>query len=110
MSLPIIVRVFCLAIAMAVTAAAAPGPTEHLQLVSVRDHIEGSFTTPAAVYADAGFIYLASNQGKLFILKRSKAENFPLVQTVNIGSPLTGVRGFASRLYVTSADGYLREY
>ena len=81
-----------------------------LELVSARDNVLGSFTASQSVYATKTYIYLASAQGTLFVLKRNQAENFPLVQSINIGSPLTGVLGFNNKLFVTSQDGYLREY
>lgn len=85
-------------------------PQDPLKLISARDNISGSFTTSQSVYATQTHIYLASSQGTLFVLKRSKAENFPLVEQVNIGSPLTSVRGYGTKLFVASMDGYLRQY
>src|SRR5215213_9460580 len=82
-----------------------------LQLVSARDHIEGGFTTSHAVYADRERIYLASFQGKLFVLARDRAAGFPLIEIVQDTTfPLTAVRGDSKNLYVTSADGNLRVY
>lgn len=89
---------------------AAPNPQPKLKLVSARDNISGSFVTSQSVYATKNNIYLASSQGTLFVLKRSKTENFPVVESVNIGSPLTSVRGYGTKLFVASADGYLRQY
>ena len=80
-----------------------------LELVSARDHILGSFVNTRAVYADRDRIYLGSFQGTLFVLARDPATDFPLVQTIDVGVPLTGVRGDAERVYVTAPDG-LRIY
>ncbi len=90
--------------------AAAAAPRDPLKLVSSRDNIPGSFTTTQSVYATQSNIYLASAQGTLFVVKRSKAQNFPVIQTLNIGSPLTAVRGYDNKLFVASSDGYLRQY
>src|SRR4051812_30689787 len=73
-------------------AAAVAAPKDPLKLVSAGDHIEGSFTTSESVYATQTNIYLVSAQGTLFVLNRSKPENFPLVESINLGEPLTGVR------------------
>jgi len=75
------------------------------ELVSVRDHIPGSFTVARAVYADRDRIYLGSAQGVLFVLARDRAADFPLVQTIDLGVPITGVRGDAERLYVSTSGG-----
>jgi hypothetical protein len=80
-----------------------------LELVSARDHILGSFTTTRAVYADRDRIYLGSYQGTLFVLARDRASDFPVVQTIDLGVPISGIRGDEERLYVTSPDG-LRVY
>ncbi|MEA2712996.1 MAG: hypothetical protein QOK27_957 [Gemmatimonadales bacterium] len=76
-----------------------------LELVSARDHIPGSFVSTRAVYADRDRIYLGSYQGSLFVLARDRAADFPIVQTIDLGVPITGVRGDADRLYVTTTDG-----
>ena len=82
-----------------------------IQLVSARDHIEGSFTTPQSIYADRDRIYLASFQGKLFVLARDRAANFPVIEVVqDTTAALTAVRGDSKNLYVTSVDGNLRVY
>ncbi len=82
-----------------------------LQLISARDHIDGSFTTGQAVYADKSYIYLASWQGRLFILGRSRTANFPLVARIQVSfAPLTAITGDANYIYVTSSDGSLRIY
>jgi hypothetical protein len=78
------------------------------EVVSVRDNIPGSFLTPQAMHADRGRIYLGSFQGTLFVLARDRAAGFPVVQTIDIGKPITAVRGDANRLYLTAPDGVLR--
>jgi hypothetical protein len=84
------------------------GTAQTLNLVSARDQIEGSFTTPKSVYADQRFVYLASAQGKLFILERSVQKNFPVVAVIDVSwAPLTAVRGDDQFLFVTSGDGSL---
>ncbi len=74
-----------------------------LELVSARDHIPGGFTTPRSVYADRDHIYLGSYDGTLFVLARDRASDFPITQTIAGGTPITGIRGDDSRLYVASA-------
>ncbi|SRR6266446_6980256 len=82
-----------------------------IQLVSPRDHIEGSFLGNQAVYADAQRIYLASFQGKLFVLARDRWTDFPVLQIIqDTPFPLTAVRGDRTHLYVISGDGNLRVY
>jgi len=82
-----------------------------IQLINQRDHIEGSFLGNQAVYADRDRIYLASFQGKLFVLARDRSANFPLLEIVqDTTSPLKAVRGDSKNLYVTSLDGNLRVY
>jgi hypothetical protein len=94
--------------ALAAKGTPAPAPTQ-LELVNTKN-IPGSFTTSQSIYGTPTHIYLASAQGDLFVVKRSKTENFPLVETVNIGSPLKGVVGYSNKLFVISQDGFLREY
>jgi hypothetical protein len=82
-----------------------------IQLISARDHIEGSFLGSQAVYADKDRIYLASFQGKLFVLARDRSADFPLIEVVQDTTfPLTAVRGDSKNLYVISNDGTLRVY
>jgi hypothetical protein len=82
-----------------------------IALVSARDHIEGSMTADQTVYADGQRIYLATFQGKLFVLARDRSADFPVLEVVqDTLLPLTAVRGDRSRLYVTSTDGNLRVY
>lgn len=76
-----------------------------LKLVSVRDNIPGSFTTTQSLYADDNRIYLASHQGTLFVLARDRNNNFPLLESINLKSPLTAVIGAESKLFVASATG-----
>lgn len=57
------------------------------------------------MYADRDRIYLGSAQGSLFVLARDRAADFPIVQTIDLGVPITGVRGDADRLYVATTDG-----
>ncbi len=84
------------------------GMAQTLSLVSARDGIEGSFTTPQAVYADHQQVYLASNDGRLFILERNDAKDFPLIAVIDVSwAPLTAVRGDNKYLFVASADGTL---
>jgi Big-like domain-containing protein len=80
------------------------------EVVSVRDHIPGSFLVQRGVYADHDRIYLGSYQGDLFVLARDRAADFPVIQTIQLGVPITGVRGDTDRLYVSSGDGRLRVY
>jgi Big-like domain-containing protein len=81
-----------------------------LELVSARDHIPGSFVSHRVVYADRDRIYLGAYQGSLFVLARDRAADFPIIQTIDLGTSITGVRGDADRLYVTTADGLLRVF
>src|SRR5687767_6418351 len=72
-----------------------------IRLVSARDRIEGSFVGNQAVYADKDRIYLASFEGKLFVLARDRARNFPIIEIVqDTTTPLTSVRGDNENLYV----------
>src|SRR5437762_165410 len=85
-----------------------PGPI--LTLVSAKS-IPGNFLGPQAVYADKDRIYLASYQGKLFVLARDRAAGFPLVEIVDVSPfPLTAVRGDEQFVYVTSQEGTLATY
>ena len=95
----------------AIPAMSQAGGQVKIQLISARDYIEGSFLGNQAVYADKDRIYLASFQGKLFVLDRDRSADFPLFEVVqDTTSPLTAVRGDSRNLYVTSADGNLRVY
>ena len=104
-------RVVLLSLLMLVAVSLKVDAQVTVQLVSARDQIEGSFTTPQSVYADRDRIYLASFQGKLFVLARDQAANFPVIEVVqDTTAPLTAVRGDSRNLYVTSSDGNLRVY
>lgn len=82
-----------------------------IRLVSARDHIEGSIVRDQAIYADRHHIYLATFQGKLFVLARDRAANFPVIQVIqDTSAPLTAVRGDHRHVYVVSSDGDLRVY
>ena len=69
--------------------------------------LQGSFVSPQAIYADSERIYAGSYQGYLFILERDRQAGFPIIQTIEFGSPLTAVRGDEDHLYVASRDGNL---
>jgi hypothetical protein len=82
-----------------------------LRLVSARSGIEGSFLGSQAIYADGQHVYLASYQGKLFVLARDRAAGFPVLEVIQTSAaPLTAVRGDRTHLYVTGADGQLYIY
>jgi hypothetical protein len=88
----------------------APATTPMLELILAKDHIEGSFLTPETVYADRKHVFLASYQGKLFILDRTKSD-YPIVATIQVSAfPLRSVRGDQQNVYVTSNDGKLYAY
>ena len=72
-----------------------------IELVSARDHIPGSFVSHRVVYADRNRIYLGSSQGTLFVLARDRVADFPVIQTIDVGMAITGVRGDGDRLYVS---------
>ena len=83
----------------------------NVQLVSARDHIEGSFTTSQSLWADRNHIFLGSSQGRLFILARQRRSNFPVIARIQVSSAaLTAVRGDSDHIYVASADGALHVY
>lgn len=82
-----------------------------LKLVSARDNIEGAFLIEESIYADKDRIYLASYQGKLFVLARDRASNFPIIQLIHEdNSILTAVTGDEENVYVTTRNGTLRIY
>ncbi|MGE5118436.1 MAG: hypothetical protein ACM3N6_18295 [Betaproteobacteria bacterium] len=111
LGLTVRLRVAWLLAALLLCAPLAASAQVRLQLVAARDHIEGSFVGNQAVYADKDRIYLASFEGKLFVLARDRSANFPLVETVQVSSaPLTAVRGDGKLLYVSAMDGQLRVY
>jgi hypothetical protein len=73
-------------------------------------NLDASTFGDQAVYADATRIYVASDQGQLLVLERNRSTGFPIVKTFSVGVPLTAVRGDATNIYVTAADGKLRTY
>lgn len=82
-----------------------------LKLVSARDNIEGAFLIQQSVYADKDRIYLAAHDGKLFVLARDRANNFPLIQLIQEDSvPLKTITGDDEYIYVTLTNGYFRKY
>jgi hypothetical protein len=82
----------------------AQGARPGLALVSARDHLEVALLNDSSVYADASRIYLAGttadNAGRLYVLARDQATNFPVLQSIDFPEPLSGVRGDRDRLYV----------
>ena len=93
--LPIFISVCTFAAASGVAATPAG-----IHLVSARSSIEGSFVGHHAIHADADRIYLASFQGRLFVLARDRAADFPLVQVVqDTAAPLTAVGGDRDFVY-----------
>lgn len=70
------------------------------EIVSALDHVDGAFTTSQAVYADADRIYLGSYHGKVFVLSRNVSSNFPLIETIQMSSPVSSVRGDSQYLFV----------
>jgi hypothetical protein len=72
--------------------------------------LEGSFVSAGAIYADAERIFAGSYQGDLFVLERDRQSNFPTIQVIKLGSPLSVVRGNDSDVYVTSTDGNLYQF
>ena len=89
-------------------AAKVQAPT--LELVLVKDHLPGSFLTSETVYADREFIFLASDEGTLFVLENSEPD-FPLVAEIAVSvQPLRSVRADRTALYMTSEGGKLYMY
>jgi hypothetical protein len=94
----------------ALPAASAAAPSRTLHFVKART-LQGTFVATEAVWADSHRIYLASLQGKLFVLARDRKAGFPTVQVIQVSrSQLTAVRGDASHVYVLASDGTLRVY
>ena len=85
-----------------------------LTMVSARDGIEGGLLLPQTVYADATRIYIATAGvpagGRLYVLKRDRAANFPVVEELDFEVALGAVRGDATHLYVAGRDGILYVY
>jgi PQQ-like domain len=88
------------------THTASRRPTAQVRLLDTA-RLPGSFVTSQSIYADSERIFLCSYQGDLFVLARDRSEDFPLIQTVHLNSPLTSVRGDDNKVYVTSRDGTL---
>jgi hypothetical protein len=84
-----------------------------LTLVSARAGIEGSLLVTQSVYADTTHIYLATYgpypafDGRLYVLRRDRAADFPVVERRDFELPLGAVRGDATHLYVAGRDGTL---
>ena len=85
--------------------------TAHAWLPVVRlvaaARLPGSFVSRQVIYADSDRIFLGSFQGDLFVLRRDRKAHFPLLQTIHMESPLTGIRGDDKNVYVTSQNGIL---
>ena len=77
-----------------------------IRLVDTKQ-LPGSFVVAQAVYADHERVFLGSYQGDLFVLRRDRKANFPLLETIDIGAPVTSVHGNDKSIYVTSRDGNL---
>jgi hypothetical protein len=85
-----------------------------LSMVSARGGIEGGLLLPQTVYADATHIYIstvgAPSGGRLYVLKRDRAADFPVVEQQDFAVALGAVRGDSSHLYVAGRDGILYVY
>lgn len=87
-----------------------PVTTPTLSLVLAKTNILGNFLGPQAVCSDRHNIYLASYQGNLFVLDKSR-KDYPVVATIAVSTaPLRSVRSDDQRVYATSADGNLYVY
>lgn len=105
-----VILVILFALILSLQRTEAQGQTK-IQLVSARDHIDGSFLGSQAIYADRDRIYLASYQGELYVLARDRSTDFPVLEVVRVSDlPLRAIGGDSRYLYVTSADGTLRIY
>ena len=81
-----------------------------LRLVLAKTNVLGSFLTDEAVYSDKKNIYLASYEGNLFVLDKSK-KDYPVIAVIPVSeAPLRSVRGADQTIYVTCADGNLYVY
>ena len=105
-----------LVVLLTVTSFAAPhdsgkpkkGPT--LRLVLAKTNVLGSFLTDEAVCSDKRNIYLASFEGNLFVLDKSK-KDYPIIAVIPVSeAPLRSVRCAGQRIYVTCGDGNLYVY
>jgi hypothetical protein len=85
-----------------------------LSMVSARTGIEGGLLLPQTVYADATHIYISTvgspTGGRLYVLKRDRAADFPVVEQRDFDVALGAVRGDATHLYVAGRDGILYVY
>jgi hypothetical protein len=85
-----------------------------LSMVSARTGIEGGLLLPQTVYADTTHIYMSTSGspvgGRLYVLERNRAADFPVVEEVDFAVALGAVRGDASHLYVAGRDGILYVY
>jgi hypothetical protein len=85
-----------------------------LSMVSARAGIEGGLLLPQTVYADTAHIYMstvgAPSGGRLYVLRRDRAADFPVVEERDFAVALGGVRGDATHLYVAGRDGVLYVY
>src|SRR5688572_28432153 len=94
--------------------ASAAAAEVKLTMASARSGIEGGLLLPQTVYADASHIYLSTSGspagGRLYVLKRDRAANFPVVEQRDFEVALGAVRGDASHLYVAGRDGILYVY
>jgi hypothetical protein len=85
-----------------------------LSMVSARTGIEGGLLLPQTVYADATHIYISTvgspAGGRLYVLKRDRTADFPVVEQRDFDVALGAVRGDGSHLYVAGRDGLLYVY
>src|SRR6266404_3669283 len=77
-----------------------------LRLVSARDHIE---IAASGVYADADRIYVGGTKadlatGRLYVLARDRARDFPVVETLDFPQVIRTVLGDDTYLYVLEFD------
>jgi hypothetical protein len=84
-------------------------PPSQIRIAAVLT-LPASFVSSQTVYADADRIYLSSYQGTLFVVQRDRKSNFPVIQTISFGAPLTSIRGDVHNVYIASANGYLYLY
>jgi hypothetical protein len=85
-----------------------------LSMVSARAGIEGGLVLPQTVYADSTNIYLSTtgvpSGGRLYVLRRNRGADFPVVEQRDFPVALGAVRGDATHLYVAGRDGILYVY
>lgn len=108
------IALFALLLIFPFVLATAAAAQVDLSTVSARAGIEGSLLLPQTVYADATHIYmsaaLAPVGGRLYVLKRDRAADFPVVEQLDFGVALGAVRGDGTHLYVAGRDGVLYVY